>query len=398
MKWKIKAKEIQKSFYSIQSICNKKTVSEVTSMAEMSFEKENLIIRATDFETYMQITIKTQLVRSEKEKQIKNTENQSFSVNARRIYEITKDLIEEEDVCFEILETNINITTNNLDISLAISRQNLEIFYPTSIRLEPIKIENFGYMKSIALSNAIGYCTNVGIGQLTGGNQVGNIQLIFSTCGELKISSTDGHSLAHIALQSEEIKPSENLTFVISKKAASDIKKIIENYEKNSEVIIGKMGNNLTISGQNFTTITKTFSEPFPAYEKILTSKEEAIFECNKNEIQKSVKRISCLTAGKFIPAFFEFENETLQIKINHNEVGSAKEKIVIENKNKNERKFFNAFPPYILQAIGSLPENSEGKITIACSGEKKPIFFKFKNETTKMIFAVMPMVNQKEV
>jgi DNA polymerase-3 subunit beta len=403
MKLTLKAKELQSAISSIQSICSKKTISETTSMTFLSLSDRQLIIRATDFESFIQINIEPKDIKQE------STDYQKeLIINAKRLYDIIRDIEPEENIDLSSNDQGVQIKTARSEINLTISSITTDQITLMNNKTETI--ENFASINTQSIISALSYCTPLATSALSSNSHNGSIHIVFEISGKITISSTDGHSLAHVAITSETINPIEKISFTISKRAAIDLKKIIECSEKNSDLIIGKSGKNIAFSGQSFTNIIKVINEPAPSYEKIINAQPEKSFECDKSEIQKSIRRISSLTVGKFIPASFNFEDETeVLIKINHSEIGSArevvkmkrvKEKITNNSKTDKEdskqKSIFNIYPPYVLQAISSLPENDEGMVKISFTNFKKPIYFSFEKTNTTMIYVVMPMINQQ--
>lgn len=382
----IQTDKIKKALAAIQSICQKKTISEFTQNALIQVENNELIIKATDLETNVEIYIGIDSIEN------KNEKKKTF-LNARIIYDLIRE-IEQNSIDIEFYEERIIINSKNSTVEI-------KAINPDKFRESDQAIENIMEIKRNQLINLITFCSPLSTNSIQR-NTTASI-LFEMEENKIKGTATDGHCLSHITINNQICKTEEKISFLISKKAASDIKKVLESVSDPEEnVIIGKSATRIAISGEKFTIYTKNLNENFPLYEKII-NEEGSYYNVNRTQILKTAKKISLFTENKFIPAKALFSEKNILFSIENSNMGSAKEEIeILERKTVNNNNSFEAnnttnnttginfFPPYLLKAITEIQINDT--INIIIKDRQKPIIIKNKDEEKELIYAVMPM------
>lgn len=381
----IQTEILKKTINAIQSICQKKTIADITQNFEIEFTKKNAYIKATDLEVYVELNIDIEEI-------IKSSENKKAIINSKLFYEIIKDIDEQT---IKIIITDSVCTIKSLHSNIE-----LNIISDEEFPQEKIQIENILKIHNKNIISSINYCNQIGQSNL---EKTTHANILFQfTNTQFKATATDGHCLAHIKIETHKHITEEEFSFLISKKAASDCKKIIEatTINNNEEIFIGKSNTKIIFSNNKFIISIKTINERFPNYQKLIDNNYQTIIECNSTLFIKTTKRLSLFTEKKFIPATMNINlnKKEIKFKINNTSLGKIEEEITIENfKTSNdpipqESINISIFPPYIVKAAQET-QNGNGTITIKIKEQQKPILFNLQKDNEEYFFLVMPMI-----
>lgn len=379
MKIKIKIDKIKKSINAIQAVCQKKTISDLTQNTLLEIDNSTLIIKATDLEIFIEINVEIEEI-------IKKNNNNKILINARIFYDIIKE-IEDNEIEIIFNQNNCQIISKKSQIEL----NTLEI---KSFPENELRIENILHINNQCIIDCISYCAPL--------SSTANIQknstatILFEIEKEtFKVTSTDGHCLSHIAIKKNLPMLQDPIQFLLSKKASSDIKKIMETiHNESEEIFIGRSGSKIILTGEKYSIAVKTISEKFPDYKKIITTEYQNELECQRNQFIKISKRLSLFTENKFIPAIMNIDkkNKKIQFKIENNSIGKIEDEIDVTIKSNNEFDLSIAiFPPYILKAATEI--NLKQNLHIKINERQKPILFCSQDEQRTMLYIVMPMI-----
>ena len=376
----LKTSELKDILNSIQSICQKKTIIEDTQNCILLFSENETLIKATDGETSVEIYLNSYS---------KSTFNEKIeiSVNAKRFFDLIKDLLDEE-IKLKIFNESLLISTNSSKINLSLSA-NKPLQEPFS------STENLFSIQKEKFLNMISFCMPLAT---TTASTINSNNIIFFEVDSENFSatSTDGHSLAHILFPDFKNESLKNFSFSISKKAASDLKKILELCPEKREIIIGKTKNEIVFSNEFFTVYVKILIDKFPDYKKILKTVDHKNLEIKDEFFLNSLKRLSCMTAGRFIPAKMKVKDGNfLTFDLENKEIGNIHEEIEISNFIESQGYEISFHPPYLLQAASSISnqKKSEG-FNLLIQNEKKPLILSHNEPEQKLFYLVMPMIS----
>lgn len=380
----IQTEILKKTINAIQSICQKKTISDITQNFEIEFERKNAYIKATDLEVYVELNIEVEEI-------IQTTENKKAIINSKLFYEIIKDIDEQY----------ITIILNNKNCIIKSLHSNIElnIISDEEFPRDKIQVENILKINNKNIISSINYCNQISQSNI---EKTTHSNILFQfTNTEFKATATDGHCLAHIRIETNKQITEEEFSFLISKKAATDCKKIIETTTfNNEEIFIGKSNTKIIFSNSKFIISIKTMNEKFPNYQKLINCNYTTTIECNASLFIKTTKRLSLFTEKKFIPAIMNInlEKQEIKFKINNTSLGKIEEELKIETfthesqEDTEQTINISIFPPYIVKAAQET-QDENNKITIKIKQQQKPILFNLDKENSKHFFLVMPMI-----
>lgn len=378
MKIKIQIDKIKKPICAIQSICQKKTISNLTQNTLLEIDNLNLVIKATDLEIFIEINAEIKEI-------ITKSPNNKILINARILYDIIKE-IEDPEIEIIFSENSCQIVSKKSQIEL----NTLEINnFPENL----IRIENILHINNKYIIDCISYCVPLSTSNI---QKKSTATILFEIEREsFKVTSTDGHCLCHISIKKNLPMLQENIQFLLSKKASSDLKKIMETISNEyEEIFIGKSGSQIIFTGETYSITVKTINEKFPDYKRIINTDFQNEIQCQRNQFLKIAKRLSLFTEDKFIPAtmLIDKKNKKVLFKIENTSIGKIEDQIDIEINSQNENNISIAvFPPYILKAASEI--DFKPILFIKINERQRPILFCSQDDTKTMLYIVMPMI-----
>jgi DNA polymerase-3 subunit beta len=379
MKIKIQIDKIKKSINAIQSICQKKTISDLTQNTLLEIDNLTLTIKATDLEIFIEINVDIEEI-------ITKSTNNKILINARILYDIIKE-IEDPEIEIIFNSNSCQIVTKKSQIEL----NTLEI---NNFPENQLRIENILHINNKYIIDCISYCVPLSTSNV---QKKSTATILFEIEKEsFKVTSTDGHCLSHISIKKNLPMLQENIQFLLSKKASSDLKKIMETISTEyEEIFIGKSGSRIIFTGEAYSITIKTINEKFPDYKRIINTDFPNELQCQRLQFIKIAKRLSLFTENKFIPANMHIDkhNKQIQFKIENNSIGRIDDAIDIDEITfKNDSNLSIAvFPPYILKAASEI--DLKPNLIIKINERQKPILFSSQDDTKTMIYIVMPMI-----
>lgn len=358
---------------SVQPICSKRTALDITASILMQVSPSELVIRATDLEISFQASF-----------QINSnlTENLKFTVHARRLMDLIKDL--DGNLGFSWNGSSLSISSDkNIDVGIMLSTGPTENFPPF-----PERIENLIDIDAEFLRSAINKVDQI-IPSNNANPALNGLLIEFNEQG-LCLVATDGHSLAR--LKTDKYVLGQNQEWVIPKKAVSELKKTLD-LSSPERIFLGVCSGQLVFSGGNFNFFTRLIADSFPDYKPVLERKDFVSGNIDKNLLCSTLRRASSLLAGKFISAKFRFEKDFLEIILDNKEIGSLKERLPLQNfDGKNINSSF--YTPYVLTAVQQI---SEEKTEFMVKEGVAPMFFDFSTDDIQATYLIMPVVNNND-
>lgn len=375
----VETEKLKKYLNAIQTICQKKTVSEFTQSTLIEIENNQIIIKATDIEVFVEMELDIISLK-------RNSKVNKILINARILFDIIKE-IDEETIKIIFHERKCEIIGTK-------SKSELNVLETENFPEIELKTENIFNIKNKDIIEAITYTTPLSNSTL----QRGGVSCILFEIEKdaFKVTATDSHCLAHLSINQNLHMIKNNIRFLLSKKAAADIKRIIETMaEQGEELFIGKSRETMVFSNEKISIAIKSLNEKFPDYKKVIQITNQNEITCNRNEFIKIVKRLSLFTENKFIAAKLNFQSlsNSMSFEIENNFIGRIHEEIntkTVKSEGMGLQLLIHVFPPYLLKAANEL--NLCEELTIKINGKQRPIIFENKKKENHLIYVVMPM------
>lgn len=201
--------------------------------------------------------------------------------------------------------------------------------------------------------------------------------------GVLQFVAIDGYRLA---IRNKRINIDNEIEFIVSGKALSEVVKLIDEDTENIEIKVGKRLILFKISGYVF--IARLLEGEFVNYEKIIPSEHSQTTTVNCDEIIDSVERVSLLINDSFsTPIRCAFSKDELLISCS-TALGRAKEKMNINLEGNEFEMGLNS--RYLLEALKACECE---KITFNFNGPNAGVTITPAGQSEReMLYLIMPM------
>jgi DNA polymerase III subunit beta len=366
-KFVVEQKPLLSILSSMQPICSKRTTLDATTSILFNVGPKELILKSTDLEISLQSSY---LV-----KESSFTENCTFLVNGKRLFDIVKEL--DDVITFTLTKTQLSLASGPVKLSLNIKD-------PQEFPPFPERIENLMQLDApflLTLLDKVGFLI-----PQNNANPALNGLFLEITQDHLSMTTTDGHCLAQIQTNRYQLDKPQN--WLLPRRAVLELKKILESAGQ-QEVFLGTCSSQIVFSGDTFNFFSKLLVNPFPEYKAILDKKGFVPATIDRSHLVKTLRRSSCLLSGQFIATTFGFKQDSVDVAMHNKEVGKLEEKLSLSG-------FTGAsldvrfYAPYLLSGLNAFSDN---EVTFYLQDSSRPIIF----ETTEkdkyhLTYLVMPV------
>ena len=159
----------------------------------------------------------------------------------------------------------------------------------------------------------------------------------------LRAVATDGHRLAQYDIPLPQ--GAEEITgIIIPKKTVFELRKVLD--DADGDVSVSLNENKIKFSFNNLKIISKVIDGTFPDYTKVIPQNNDKKFKTNNSELKNAIDRVSAVaineeTKSKAIK--LTIENNKLNLSVESQSKGSAKEEIDISYSNEKVEIGFNS-------------------------------------------------------
>ncbi len=246
--------------------------------------------------------------------------NQSMTVAARKLLDILKALPDSNEICLS------SIDENRLSIELKKSHFSLQTLpayefpmmkkpnqWNLSIRISQKNLRSLFSMVYFAMANQdIRYYLN-------------GMLLIFES-KYMRAVATDGHRLAHFAIEIPENQAKEQI--ILPRKTVLEMQRLLS--DSDSLVFIDISNDQVRFRFRDIELISKLIEGKFPDFRKIIPANYTRKFLVNRGILQGGLQRAAILTNEKFKGIRFQLGENLLKISSVNIEQEEAQEEIEI--------------------------------------------------------------------
>jgi DNA polymerase-3 subunit beta len=354
MKIKINKSIIENIVSNMQSFLEKKDNSQITSHIYIEANENRLLIKATDYEMYLETEVKN----------IDIETNGIITANGKKLLDIIK-ILKNEDIILEKDEENLIIKQNKTIFKLQTFNANE---YPKFQKIEDKNILN---CNSLEIINALKKIFPT-IDQNNPKFEL-NGALIDIKNDYINIVSTDTKRLSIIKI--DENKNENENQLIIPKRAISEIIKI---FFDNIEVFYDE--NSLIIKSNNYTLHTKLINGTYPNYERIIPTNFKHNINLPKDKVTESIKIINSISHNIKI----KISKNSINFESTNEENSEAKTNFEF---NSNIDDFTIIVTSKFISDFLNLIDNNE--FTLNLNEEKLP----FVIESNKLKTIIMPII-----
>jgi len=370
MKVKIQKNVLLTTLSRVQGIVEKNSIKPITSNALIKVFDKIITVSATN----LQIAIKTtsNKIKIEKEGQI--------SVNAKKLFEIVKQLPDKEVILEEKENFHITISSGKALVEMiGLPPEDFPDF------IEEKKEEYIQWDKNLFLS-----LLNSSSFSISRDDSKPNICGAFIEPleeGKVRMVTTDGYRLSIVDGNVGKFNIEEGITIPV--KGINEINKILlENKEeKNIDIIIKK--NIFILKIGNIDLFIRLIEKKFPNYKVIIPGEgyNKEIINLEKNKTRDALKIMCVIANENNRPVYFKFLGNNLSLHTEDSDFGSAQEDITLKDPVKKEINFcING--SYLVDIINVIEEDF---LIEFFEEENKPIVVK-KQKDNNIKYIIMPM------
>ena len=351
---------------SMQPICTKRTALDTSALILFQIGHKELVLKGTDLEISLQASYLL------KESNI--TQQRSFLVSGRRIFDLIKEL--DGDIEFSLTDQQLLLKSNK--INLALNIKDPQEFPPFPERIENLMQLDASFLLEMLSKVAFLIPQNNANTALNG--------LLWEISNkDLKMTTTDGHCLSQV--KSERYKLEEEKQWLLPRRAIFELKKILES-SQDKTIFLGTCNNQLVFSGESFNFFTKLLAQAFPQYNEILDKDHFVPATVDRSHLIKTLRRSSCLLSGQFIATTFGFTSDMLKVSMENKEVGQLKEDLPLTDFS-GDNLDIRFYAPYLLSGLQVFPGD---QIRFYLKNSSKPIIFEFDDDDYSILYLVMPV------
>ena len=170
----------------------------------------------------------------------------------------------------------------------------------------------------------------------------------------LRLVGTDGHRLAVIERELGDEKAGGHLeeqTAIIPKKAAIEIKKLLDEDDQKAEIGLSK--NQLIFKKGGLLLLARLMEGSYPNYQQVVPKENERRAVMKKTELEGALRRVSILSREKTHAVKMVLEKDSLTLSSSNPDMGEAKETFAVNFKQDGVTAGFNA--RYLLDVLAAV-------------------------------------------
>jgi DNA polymerase-3 subunit beta len=349
-----------------------KSSLQILSNFRISFQKGRLEITATDLDQSMRVFTEA-----------KGEESFDITINARRIFEIIRELPEgpirisvEENIL--TLETDKTFNCKIAGVDSHDFPGFPKVTSGVSFDISSIILKTIITKSNFAVAKDESRACLAGILWEIHPTKTGMI-------------ATDGHRLGSCFINGK-FSVKESISCIVSPKSVNHLVRIFD--EKNDETIKVVCNDKyIEFSKHSFTLCSKLVEGPYPDYKKVIPSNNPKEAVIDRLALLTAVKRASVLSNQKTHLVKFGFSENSLEIAVVNKEIGGeAKEKIDIDYKSDIHTIGFNA--QYFNEIIEIV---KTAKIKVLMNTQISaclvyPVYQKEEEKMSEDLFLIMPL------
>jgi DNA polymerase-3 subunit beta len=370
MEFKIDKDTFLRALQKVQGIVEKKNTMPILSNVLIEAFQEKIYITATDLEVGMKSSYPTKVIKEGK-----------ITVSAKKIYEIIKEL-SDEDITFSTRENDwVDIRCGKAQFNIVGLSPEEFPYFPKVNEESFIRIGN-SIIRDMIEKTSYAVCHDETKYNLNG--------ILVKVVEEnerklLRMVATDGHRLCIAERELAGNTAKELLKGVIfPKKGIFELKKMSE--EEEGDILLGFMDNSAVIKRDNTVIVMRLVDGEFPDYTKVVPVNNDKIVKVPREQFLHSLKRMAILSSEKFKGIKFDLNDRTMEISSSNPELGEAREELEVDYDGEPITSRFNA--RYLIDVLSVL---EEAEIELRLKDEMSPAIVKPAAEEG-FLSVVMPM------
>lgn len=199
----------------------------------------------------------------------------------------------------------------------------------------------------------------------------------------IRMVATDGHRLVYIDRKGK-ISGMGKKGPLLSKKGVMEIKKVIEEGEKDIKIALTE--NTLLLKGEKVKFFTRLIEGEFPDYHMVIPKEGKKKAVAGRLDLLTALKRVSVIMGGRSPAVKVALSKGLITISSVNPEIGEAKDEVPIEYDGDTVEIGMNA--RYLIEPLSVITEDS---ILIELTDDSSPVLVR-KKDSRDEIIVIMPM------
>ena len=364
MKIIVSKDEIQAKLSTIQNIVEKRNTMPILSHFLLDAGKQGSYITATDLDTALKEPL-----------QIKVEKEGRLCIPARKMFEIVRE-IEGELVCESIDDQWLKVKAGASNFRLACLSSKEFPAWPGMEDMEEIAVD------AKVLAEVIEK-TVYAAGESDTRYTLNGLLFHVQPGGKVTVVGTDGHRLALIN-KTIEGKIQEEKKLIIPRKAAAELRKLLDKAEANVKVTLCKNHVLFTVGDVQF--LTRLIEGTYPNYEQVIPSGNEKKILVQRDAFIRTVRRAAIMSKERSNAVKVDLSENLITVTSNNPDLGEAKDEVAVDYKGENLSLGFNA--RYLIDILETM---SSERVVMEMQAPLSPVLIKEeKDEDYRCV--IMPM------
>lgn len=366
MKFNIEKKDFIRVLQKMQGIVEKKNTMPILANILIDADQETgtVNITATDLEIFIKDSCNATV-----------NKTGTITVNARKLFEIVKELPEETMDVSVVGNERVTIKSGKAKFNI-VGLPAKE--FPTFPAVEEGKLARFepGILKEMVDKTAFAVSTDETRYNINGfflEKEDKNIRMI----------TTDGHRLAMVVKESEEL-PGEKEGVILPRKGVTELRRILE--EKEGSFFLGITKKNVTMKKDTTLINIRLIEGEFPDYKQVVPKDNDKEVLADRENLLASLKRVSILSSDRIKGVKFALESGKIVLSSSSPEMGDATEEVAVDYEGDPLEIAFNA-----RYFIDVLEATEQEQVQILLKDQLSPCILRPK-DASGYTYIVMPM------
>ncbi|OGP17997.1 MAG: DNA polymerase III subunit beta [Deltaproteobacteria bacterium GWC2_55_46] len=347
MKFTIGKPDFIKVLQRMQGIVEKRNTMPILANVLLDASKGKITIMATDLEVFIKDSVQAGV-----------SEEGSITVNARKVFEIVKELPGE----------TVDVTAGKDDkLTLKAGKARFNVMGLPAKDFPVFPVVDEGSLQAIdgeALREMIDKTSFAVSTDETRYNINGF--LLEREEGKIKMVATDGHRLALIIREGDNIAKGQKEGVLLPRKGVMEMKKVLD--EKEGSFFLGITQKNAVMKRDSTVVTVRLLEGEFPDYRRVIPKDNDKEAKAMRGDLLASLKRVSILSTDKIKGVKFSFNKDKLVLSSSSPDIGEATEDVDIDFPESDIEIAFNA--RYFIDVLEAI---SNEKVSIVLKDSLSP-------------------------
>lgn len=364
MKITVAKEELQEKLSNIQNIVEKRNTMPILSHFLLEAGKSGSFITATDLETALREPL-----------DMKVEKEGSICIPARKMFEIVREA-DGDLSCESIDDQWLRIKTGASSFRLACLSSKEFPAWPGMEGMEEISADAKNLAEMITK-------TIYAAGDSDTRYALNGLLFHVTTEGRLSLVGTDGHRLAALA-KGVEGNLQEEKKIIVPKKAASELKKILERKDGSVTMVLSK--NHVLFNIGDIRFLTRLIDGTYPNYEQVIPASNEKRVLIERVAFSKALRRVSLMAKDRTNAVKVDVGDNKMVVATSNPDIGEASDEIAVDYSGEKVTLGLNA--RYLLDIMDATLSE---KIQMEFQGALNPVLIRDDKEADYRC-VVMPM------